>query len=80
MADDGGCHDGICIQFDCCVNEFFGRAGCAEVMHFDAVFFNAAVLNVDDLTKTDRMLVFTDGCGNDLHRTTFEMDKYMNLI
>ena len=73
MADDGGCHDCICIQLDCCVNEFFGRAGCAEVMHFDAVFFNAAVLNVDDLTKTDRVLVFTDGCGNDLHRTTFDI-------
>lgn len=24
MADDGGCHDCICIQLDCCVNEFSG--------------------------------------------------------
>ena len=33
-------------------------------MHFDAVFFNTAVLNVDDLTKADRVLPF----GQDNYR------------
>ena len=60
VADDGGGEHRIRIELDRRVHELLRRDGSAEIMHLNAVFFDAAVLDVDDFAQTDGMFVFAD--------------------
>ena len=73
MAYDSGSHDNICIKLNSSVYKLFGRTGCTEIMNLHTILFNSAMLNINDLTKTDGMLILTDGRSNDLHRATLDI-------
>ena len=60
VGNDCGSEDRLCIFFDTSVNHLFYRYGSAEVYAFDTPFFDTAVLDIDDLSHTYGVFVFTD--------------------
>ena len=67
VGNDCGSEDRLCIFFDTSVNHLFYRYGSAEVYAFDTPFFDTAVLDIDDLSHTYGVFVFTDCTADNLH-------------
>ncbi|MPM26664.1 hypothetical protein SDC9_73168 [bioreactor metagenome] len=62
----GGKHR-VRVELDRRANQFFRRNGGAKIVHLDAVFLDAAVLDVDDLPQPHRVLVLADGAADNAH-------------
>ncbi len=73
MADDGAGEDRLCIRLYGRIHQFFHGHRGAKIDAFNAIFLDAAMLDVNDFPKPYRMLIVAQGSSHNLHRIRFNV-------